>query len=263
MLCHENKRADPAPHLSSTVELTRMGKRGSDELVMRVWARKSWPSNLSALGQCEGRDTLIPFHSLSIMADRKADPGSPKWEKWTYPCSSLAATLVRGSRVPHQGNRIELAMASGRECWWEQESLGLSSSDISQTQIQGCELAHSNIYPLMNCWNVRRGQSYISNMKGSLWPRATGHLGKAQVRVQYWQSSRSQRGLEPDQQLTAMNTCKQRHMDKRVDCGAHCDTPQSPQLDFFLLGGGCKGGGQGERKVSGIGVHDTKLTKNQ
>jgi hypothetical protein len=38
----------------------------------------------------------------------------------------------------------------------------------------------------------------------------------------------------PDQQLIAMNTCKQRGMDKRVYCGTYCDTLQLPQ-DFLFL----------------------------
>ena len=62
------------------------------------------------------------------------------------------------------------------------------------------------------------------------------------------------RGHIPDQQVIAMNICKQRSVDKRVYCGTHCDTLQLPQWDYFpfsLLGGlqgwrtGIRGQGDG------------------
>ena len=53
---------------------------------------------------------------------------------------------------------------------------------------------------------------------------------------------------------------------KRVYCGAHCDTLQLPEHDFFFSVGSRLQGYrafQGEGEMSGIGVHDMKFTKNQ
>jgi hypothetical protein len=45
-----------------------------------------------------------------------------------------------------------------------------------------------------------------------------------------------------------MNIYKQRSMDKSVDCGTRCDTPQLPQYDFFFsFSGRLQGGRTGTR----------------
>jgi hypothetical protein len=55
-----------------------------------------------------------------------------------------------------------------------------------------------------------------------------------------------------------MNICKQRRVDKRVDCGTHYDN----EIFFPSVGGEVVKVG-GRKGMSGTGVHDVKFVKNQ
>lgn len=78
------------------------------------------------------------------------------------------------------------------------------------------------------------------------------------------ESSRSQ-GFLAEQRVIAMNIYKQRSVDKREYYG-HTGTIQLPRERFLtsVAGKGCIGGGQvqGEGKMSRIGAHDMKFTRN-
>jgi hypothetical protein len=112
----------------------------------------------------------------------------------------------------------------------------------------------------MNHWSTWRDRSCRSKAVGSPCHRATaGYLRGVSVRFQYWQCSRGQRP-----QTRPMTHCGV--SEKVVYCATHCGTLQLPQWYFyFFWWGGCKSGGQIQRdgEMSGIGVHNVKLTKNQ
>ena len=78
------------------------------------------------------------------------------------PCPSPAATLRRVGPAPHPGNKVELALAAGLlvilSRRHEIRRAGkLTSSDTSQDQNKGFELAHPNNFhmnKLLECINV-------------------------------------------------------------------------------------------------------------
>ena len=87
--------------------------------------------------------------------------------------------------APHPGNKVELALAAGLlvilSRRHEIRRAGkLTSSDTSQDQNKGFELAHPNIYPLdklLECMNV---WFYRSKAAMSLFHRATTGYSKFQ-----------------------------------------------------------------------------------
>lgn len=92
--------------------------------------------------------------------------------------------------TPHLGSRVELAqvagvgetvgkLAQGHESG---KASRLSSSDTSQTHIQGFELTHPNIYPINEQLDCMKG------LPGSIDPKIQGTTGcprTAPVRFQY------------------------------------------------------------------------------
>jgi hypothetical protein len=107
----------------------------------------------------------------------------------------------------------------------------LTSPNISQAQIQGFELACPSIYPIDKLLECMRGlvlqiQSFrISTTQGN---KRISEGSPSINRVT------EARGRIPDQQVTAVNICKQRSVDKRVYCGTHCDILQLPQGGLFF-----------------------------
>ena len=105
-----------------------------------------------------------PLPSPSVpMVGGRAGPGSGQWENWPYP--SPAAKLRRLGPAPYLSRQSIAGLGfqgvSGEPAWGHESmrACWMSSSNNSQAQIQGFEVAHPNIYSI-NALLKWRGQSY-------------------------------------------------------------------------------------------------------
>jgi hypothetical protein len=131
-----------------------------------------------------------------------------------------------------------VAVVAGEPALKVWESASWASLDTSPAQIQSFELAHLN----MNCWSSEKQQD---SQEESQWDPSIERLAEA-------------RGLRPDQQVIAMNICKQRSVGKGNIRGTHCGVLLLPQQEIARVESRSKVG-----EVSGTGVQDMKFTRNQ
>jgi hypothetical protein len=118
-------------------------------------------------------------------------------------------------------------------------------------------LAHPNIYPMYELLEHVKGWFCRAKAAGSSWHKATtGYQRGVQVKIQYWECSRSQR---PQTRL--------RILGRKVYCVTHRNTVQLPQWDlvfwscfyfifYFLLQGRvarAHGGYEGTGRWVGLG----------
>lgn len=154
----------------------------------------------------------------------------------------------RAGSAAHLGSTEELTwLLELRVCWpWGHESQkegSLTSSDASQTKIQGSELPYLNIYHMSKLLECTTGLVLqIQNYKISVTQAKNQIFEESQWGSRIDRKAES-RGLVPDQWVIAMNICKERSVDKGEYYGIHGYTLQLPWSDFLLIysWGDCKG----------------------
>lgn len=101
------RRAGPALHLGSTVELNLMAgdEGGTGKRVQRVW--ESCPCNLSAVGQCKRGKDVLPYPCpLPLMAAERAGPEVMRAAELSLPLTWDSTQESRLCTLPGQHSRV-------------------------------------------------------------------------------------------------------------------------------------------------------------
>lgn len=172
---------------------------------------------------------------------------------------------------PHLSSRVELVLVAGVAGEGMDTRVGEPSDWPTQVSFRSRSRALNWPTPastrLRNWWSVWRGQSYRFKTTEFPWHRTNPDIREESQ----WGSSidsvaeAREDSYQTNKLLQWTSIYKLTSMHKRVYIlwVALLHIRASTRFLFLCWEGGCKGGGQvlGVEKISGIGVHDVKLTK--